>query len=219
MPGARRPRRRVGLLAQVGRGELRFVHALTRDAVCASIPTSDVVTSHRAAAEALEAHWAGELDEHLAELAWHRLALAPYGEGAAAREWALRAAEASVRRLAFEEAIRLYRAALAVPGPWPGGTSPGRIQLDLARVCVLAGDVDAALAAAVAAVDEARDAAASGAARRGRAGRRAGTGPGRVAVLSQLCDEALAGEPRRRSAGRASSLAAATSPSTPATTN
>ena len=180
-----------GLLAQIGPGELRFVHALTRDAVCASIPTSDVVTSHRAAAEALEAHWAGELDEHLAELAWHRLALAPYGEGAAAREWALRAAEASMRRLAFEEAIRLYRAALAVPGPWPGGTSPGRIQLDLARACVLAGDVDAALAAAAAAVDEARTQRRPEQLAEAALVVEPVPDPAVCAVLGQLCDEAL----------------------------
>lgn len=66
-----------GLVALVGGGDLRFAHALTRDAVRASIPTAAVVPMHRDAANALEAHWAGELDEHLAELAWHRLALAP----------------------------------------------------------------------------------------------------------------------------------------------
>ena len=182
---------RSGLLHQVGRGELRFVHALTRDAVCTSIPTSDLVAWHRTAAEALEAHWTGELDEHLAELAWHRLALAPYGEGVVARQWALRAAGSAVRRLAFEEAIRLYRAALAVPEPWPADGSPGRTRLDLAHACSFAGDVDAALAAAVAAADEARA--------RGRPEMLAEAAlvveptpdPGVCAVLTRLCDEAL----------------------------
>lgn len=149
----------AGLLVQVGGGELRFVHALTRDAVLAGIPTAAAVELHRAAAEALEEHWAGDLDDHLAELAWHRIALAPYGEADVARRHALRAAAVSVRLLAFEEAVRLYRAALEVPAAgWPEGTSACRTQLDLGRACVLAGDLDGALAAAVAAADLARTA-------------------------------------------------------------
>ncbi|MBW0118857.1 ATP-binding protein [Pseudonocardia abyssalis] len=148
----------AGLLARSGAGELRFAHALTRDAVRASVPTGELLALHRAAADALEAHWAGELDEHLAELAWHRLALAPYGEGERARRWALRAAAASVRRLAPEEAVRLYRAALAVPDAWPDADGPCRTRLDLGRACALAGDLDGALAAAVAAGDLARQA-------------------------------------------------------------
>ncbi|MGQ0577247.1 MAG: ATP-binding protein, partial [Pseudonocardia sp.] len=145
-----------GLLAQVGASELRFAHALTHDAVRAWIPTGALVELHRAAAGALEAHWAGELDEHLAELAWHHLALAPYGEGASARRWALRAPAEAVRGLAFEEGVRLYRAALGVPAPWPGDVARGRVQLDLGRACYLAGDLDGAVAAARAAAAAAR---------------------------------------------------------------
>lgn len=145
-----------GLLTRSGPGELRFAHALTRDAVRASVPTGDLLALHRAAADALERHWAGELAEHLAELAWHRLALAPYGEGGPARRWALRAAEESVRRLAPEEAVRLYRAALAVPDAWADADGPCRTRLDLGRACALAGDLDGALAAAVAAAELAR---------------------------------------------------------------
>ena len=200
-----------GLLAQVGRGELRFAHALTRDAVCASIPSADLVAWHRTAADALETHWAGELDEHLAELAWHRLALAPYGEGATARQWALRAAGAAVRRLAFEEAIRLYRAALAVPAPWPNDASPARIQLDLSRACALAGDVDAALAAAVAAAGEARARNDAELLAEAALVVEPVPDPGTCAVLSQLCDEALGSTadpaPRARLLARRSQLA------------
>ncbi|MDF3048577.1 MAG: transcriptional regulator, LuxR family [Pseudonocardia sp.] len=180
-----------GLVGQAGGGELRFAHALTRDAVRASIPTSDVVALHRAAGDALETHWAGELDAHLAELAWHRIALAPYGGGESARGWALRAAADAVRRLAFEEAVRLYRAALGVAAPWPDGTSPGRTQLDLAHACALAGDPAGGLAAAVAAADEARAT--------GRAELLAEAAlvlepvpdPATCAVLARLCEEAL----------------------------
>jgi DNA-binding CsgD family transcriptional regulator/tetratricopeptide (TPR) repeat protein len=184
-----------GLVAQVGLGELRFAHALTRDAVRASIPSPEVVAWHRAAADALEAHWAGELDDHLAELAWHRMALAPYGEGARARRWALRAAEAAVRRLAFEEATRLYRAALAVSAPWPDGASPGRTQLDLGRACTLAGDVEGALAAAVAAAAEARAESQPELLAEAALVLEPVPDPGVSAVLTQLCEEALAATP------------------------
>ena len=145
-----------GLFVQSGGGELRFVHALTRDAVQASIRTATAVALHRAAAEALEERWTGELDEHLAELAWHRIALAPYGDADAAREWALRAAAGSVRRLAFEEGVRLYRAALELPTPWPDDVTACRTHLALGRAGYLAGDLDTALSAAVAAAELAR---------------------------------------------------------------
>ncbi|MDN5934016.1 MAG: AAA family ATPase [Pseudonocardia sp.] len=107
-----------GLLTRSGAGELRFTHALTRDAVHASVETRDLLALHRAAADALEAHWADELDDHLAELAWHRLALAPYGEGEQARRWALRAAASSRGRAAPGSTS-------GGPARWPA-TSTGR---------------------------------------------------------------------------------------------
>lgn len=182
----------AGLLVQVGGGELRFVHALTRDAVQVSIPTRLRVELHRAAAEALEKHWAGRLDDHLAELAWHRLALAPYGEAEQARAWGLRAAEHAVGRLAFEEGVRLYRAALAVPAPWPGDEAHCRAQLGLGRAGYLAGNLDTALPATVAAAAVARSA--------GRADLLAEAAlviepvpdPTVAAVITELCQEALA---------------------------
>jgi predicted ATPase len=106
-----------GLLDRVGdAGDYRFVHALTRDAVEASLTTADRARLHRAAAEATEAHFAGDLSEHLGEIARHWVALAPYGESATARRWAVRAAQDAARRLAFEESVRLYRMALALDG-------------------------------------------------------------------------------------------------------
>lgn len=181
----------AGLLVRGGAGELRFSHSLTRDAVRASVPTGELVALHRAAADALEAHWAGEVEEHLPELAWHRLALAPYGEAETARGWALRAAEASVRRLAPEEAVRLLRAAAAVPAAWPGEEAHCRARLDLARACALAADLDGSVQAATAAADLARSA--------GRADLLAEAAlvvepvpdPAISAVLARLGDEAL----------------------------
>jgi hypothetical protein len=69
-----------------------------------------------AVAEATEAQFAGDLSEHLTEIARHWAELAPYGEAANARTWAIRAADDALRRLAYEEGVRLYRAALALDG-------------------------------------------------------------------------------------------------------
>ena len=181
-----------GLLAQVSAGELRFSHALTRDAVRAGIATRTAVELHRAAAEALEAHWAGQLDEHLAELAWHRMALAPYGEAEEARRWALRAATESVRRLAFEEGVRLYRAALQVPAPWPDDAAACRTHLALGRAGYFAGDLESARSAAVAAADLARSAKLPDLLAEAALVLEPVPDPATTALITALCDEALA---------------------------
>ena len=114
------------------------------------------VRLHRAAAEALEAHWAGELDEHLAELAWHRLALAPYGEaarpggGRCARRKSRCAASPSRRRPAVPGGARgaRHRGPTTPRRAEPSSRSAGR--------GYLAGDLGARWSAAVAAAEEAR---------------------------------------------------------------
>ena len=116
-----------GLLDRVGdHGGYRFTHALTRDAVEASLATADRVALHRRVAEAIQAQFAGDLSEHLGDLARHWAELAPYGEAATARTWAIRAAAEAVRRLAYEEGVRLYRAALALdPASLPDAERAG----------------------------------------------------------------------------------------------
>ncbi|QJY47917.1 ATP-binding protein [Pseudonocardia broussonetiae] len=103
---------RAGLVEPAGvPGQHRFVHALVRDAVEAGLPERDRIRMHRAAAEAVEAFHAGALEEHLADLARH-WAAAAVGDRAA--RWAELAAAEAMRRLAYEEAARLYRLALDV---------------------------------------------------------------------------------------------------------
>ena len=184
-----------GLLTQVGAGELRFAHALTRDAVRAGIPMELAVGLHRAAAEALEAHWAGDLDDHLAELAWHWMALAPFGEAARARRWALRAAGESVRRLAFEEGVRLYRAALEAPAAWPDEAAACRAHLALGRAGYLAGDLGTAQSAAVAAAELARSAGLPDLLAEAALVIEPVPDPTTTAVMTALCEQALAAAP------------------------
>ena len=108
-----------GLVEELG-SDYRFCHALTRDAVAASLTTAERAALHRRVAEAIVARNGSDLTdlaEHLPDLARHWAELAPFGEGATARRWALAAAEDAVGRLAYEEGVRLYRSALAVAEP------------------------------------------------------------------------------------------------------
>ena len=67
-----------GLVDRVGHtGDYRFVHALTRDAVEASLTTADRTALHRAVAAAIESHFASNLPDHLADIARHWGQLAP----------------------------------------------------------------------------------------------------------------------------------------------
>jgi len=82
-------------------GDYRFVHALTREAVEASLTTADRTALHRAVA--------------------------------------------AVRRLAFEEGARLYRAALALPATPPSAIDRCRVLIALGRAAYFAGDLQGCL--------------------------------------------------------------------------
>jgi len=181
-----------GLLDRVGdTGEHRFVHALTRDAVEASLSTAERGALHRAVAEALETQFADDLSEHLADIARHRLELAPYGERDTARKWLILAADNAVRQLAYEEGVRLYRAALGT-APMPDAERC-RVQITLGRAAYLAGDLAACRTAAVAAADAARTAGSAELLGEAALILEAVPDAGINATAKQLCEEALAG--------------------------
>jgi len=102
-------------------GRLRFSHALIRDIVYESIPAGQRVRLHQRAGEALEAFYQHDLDPHLAELAHHFFEAAPAGGAGRAVSYAGRAGQRAIVLLAYEEAARLFRMALAALGP---GRSP-----------------------------------------------------------------------------------------------
>ena len=89
------------------------MHDLVRDAVEAGLAAAERVRLHRSAADAVERLHAGRLEPHLSDLARHWAAAAVSGERERAADWITRAAEEAMRRLAYEEAARLYRLALA----------------------------------------------------------------------------------------------------------
>ena len=114
----------AGLVAAVpgAPGRLRFTHALIRDALYEAIPAGRRLRLHQQAGEALEAFYRPDLDSHLAELARHFVEAAPAGEAGKAVGYAERAGHRALALLAYEEAARLFKmalAALSLAGP-PG---------------------------------------------------------------------------------------------------
>jgi DNA-binding CsgD family transcriptional regulator len=183
-----------GLVDRMPRsGEYRFVHALTRDAVDASLMTADRAALHRAVAEALEARYADDLADHLADLARHWAALAPYGAAATARRWTMRAAADAVRRLAYEEGVRLYRSALGLDAPSLCSAERCRLLIALGRAAYLAGDLEGCADAAAAAAEAARAAQSSELIGEAALVLEATPDPRFNAVAKQLCEQALAG--------------------------
>ena len=168
---------------------LRFVHALTRDAVEASLSTTDRAALHRSVAEVLEQQYAGNLTEHLADIARHRAELAPYGEGATAQRWLTLAAEDAVRRLAYEEGVRLYQAALDI-APTPAEEGCSR-QVALGRAAYLAGDLQTCVKAATEAAKAAQDPEQKAEA---ALVLEAVPDPGINTTAKRLCEEALAAD-------------------------
>jgi len=105
----------AGLVAAVpgAPGRLRFSHALNRDALYEAIPAGQRLRLHQQAGEALEAFYRPDLDPHLAELARHFFEAAADGGAGKAAGYAERAGHRAVGLLAYEEAVRLFRMALA----------------------------------------------------------------------------------------------------------
>ena len=94
-------------------GRLRFSHALIRDVVYERIPAGQRLRLHERAGQVLEVFYRQDLDPHLAELAHHFCQAAPGGDAAKAVSYAERAGRRAIALLAYEEAARLFRMALA----------------------------------------------------------------------------------------------------------
>ncbi|ADP82878.1 helix-turn-helix transcriptional regulator [Pseudofrankia inefficax] len=184
-----------GLLDRLGAGEFQFTHALTRDAVEASLAGAATAALHRAAASALAERFADDLSDHLADIARHWAQLAPHGpaEASAARAWSARAAEEAVRRLAYAEGVRLYRAALAFDRGAMAGAERCRLLVALGRAAYLAGDLAGCVDAATRAAEAGRAAGSPELVAEAALVLEAAPGQGVNAVADRLCEEALAG--------------------------
>ena len=189
-------------------GELRFAHVLVRETLYTELMPARRQQLHARAADALEWLHAERLEPHLSAIARHRLAAAVSVEEAlTASHWLCRAADEATERLAWEEGVRLYRAALDAAGE--------RLDLDSRAGALLA------VATGLARSGELRE-SLSWCAEASRCARQAGrpelaaaaalvfegvSDPQWNAALVSLCDDALAELPAASGALRARVLA------------
>jgi len=178
-------------------GDHRFSHALVRSAVAARLSAEEQRRLHTAAADAIEALYEGRIRLHLAEVARHRVAASLPGD-LADRGRAVTACEAAAgvaaEALAFEEAVRLYRQALLVGGEEIGEAARNRLELALATVLQLSGDLAGARETATRVgrrAERRRD--RLGLARTALAMEAAGV-PGWDGEICRVCEQALAGD-------------------------
>ena len=95
-------------------GDVRFSHALVRDALYDRLPTAAKSRGHRRAAEALEQLRAHDLEGYLSEIAHHYIAAGPVADVDTVVRYTALAGESAARRLAYEEAIRLLHSSVAL---------------------------------------------------------------------------------------------------------
>lgn len=93
-------------------GRYRFVHDLVRETVYTELPSAERLRLHQQVGEMLEQLHVADPDAHLAELSYHFWQAAALGVEDKALLYTLRAAEGSVRALAYEEASRTYEQSL-----------------------------------------------------------------------------------------------------------
>jgi len=134
----------------------RFAHDLFREAARLDVPTAERLTLHRRMAEYLGAR--GDVDERVAEIAFHWLESLPTGDATQALAWTERAADRAMAQLAWEEAASLYQRALDAGDRHGVIVAPDRCRLLLAmaQAQVRAFDLDDARRSLVMAVDIAR---------------------------------------------------------------
>jgi DNA-binding SARP family transcriptional activator len=97
-------------------GRLRFSHALVREVLYDELPPARRVELHREAGESLERLYATDPEPHLAELAHHFAEAAIADDRAKALDYTRRAGERAAALLAYEDAARLFNAALQLLG-------------------------------------------------------------------------------------------------------
>jgi DNA-binding CsgD family transcriptional regulator len=122
-------------------GDQRFSHALVSSAVVARLSAEEQRRLHTAAADAIEALYEGQVRLHLAQVARHRVEASLPGDRAQAVAACEAAASVAWEALAFEEAVRLYRQALAVGEGELGEDDRSRLELALAAALHRSGDL------------------------------------------------------------------------------
>jgi class 3 adenylate cyclase len=119
--------RAAGLIEETGVDHYRFGHALVRSALLDEQAASRRARTHRKIAEAIEQLHADDLDEYVAELAYHygETAVADPGE---ALHYARRAGQRAYAMAAADEAVHWYTSALDLAEA-AGVDAPTRVEL------------------------------------------------------------------------------------------
>ena len=200
----------AGLLLPVAGslGRYRFSHDVVRETLYDELSTATRARLHLSAARVIEEVHPGAIEAHLAELAFHSVEATRGGEarrdvedarplGPRAIDYSRRAGDAAGRSLAFEEAARLYRMALAVLDIADGPDDETRIEtlLALGDVLTRAAALDDARTSFLEAAELARH---SGSGTRfaraalGYGGRSSWARPGKDTLLIPLLQDAIA---------------------------
>jgi tetratricopeptide (TPR) repeat protein len=137
-------------------GSLRFAHALIRLTLYEETSSLRRARLHRGIAEALETVHEESLDEHVASLAYHAIQAGPEGDLGRALEYASRAGLRALELLAYEEAARWFREALAALDRLDDPATRCELHIMLGDALSRAGDRDGATRNFSAAADLAR---------------------------------------------------------------
>ena len=188
-------------------GRCRFSHGLVRETLYDEFTPTRRGQLHRRIGQVLEDIYSASIDAHLPELAFHYYEAATAGQenlsegegeglGAKAIDYARRAGDAAAMSLAYEEAARFYRMALAVlnTGARPDDPATLAVLLSLGEANTWAGTVDDARTAFLNAAEIAKRLGAArdlARAALGLGGRHSWTRPGRETALIPLLQEAL----------------------------
>lgn len=134
----------------------RFAHVLVRESLYEELPAARRERLHRAVGCAIETIYGADLEAQLPALAHHFAHAALRGGRGRARSYAIRAGERAVAMLAYEEAVRHFRAALVLLDRG-GSTAAAR-----GRVLLALGDAERRTGQSAAARPTFRQAAALG---------------------------------------------------------
>ncbi len=138
-------------------GRFRFAHMLIRDTLYADLPPLDRARLHRDVGLKLEELYSGARDAPCAELARHFVHAAVFGDAAKALEYAARAGEQALARLAYEEAVGHFEVALKVLRLGrPDEARDLELRMSLGRAQTYAGDHSRARATFERAAEHAR---------------------------------------------------------------
>jgi class 3 adenylate cyclase/tetratricopeptide (TPR) repeat protein len=131
--------------AETNQARFSFAHELIRQTLVSGLSSARRQVIHLRIAEALERLHADHIDTQVAEIAHHMSSAGDAADPLKTAEFLVRAGDRALAAAAFEDALRVYRAAVALLPPDTTAGADARRQLGIALRCL--GLWDEALAA------------------------------------------------------------------------